>query len=132
MFYFNTQSCAINNGFSSAYFDVKRGLWQGDLLSPYLFIIALETLAIYVRGSNGIKGINVRNKHEIELTAFADDMTSFLNDDQSAENLLKVLNDFGPCSGLKLTESKLEACYLGTSSPTDFHVMWTSRTALRY
>ena len=100
MFYFNTQSCFINNGFSFAYFDVKRGLWQGDLLSPYLFIIALETLAIYVRGSNEIKSINVRDKHEIELTAFADDMTSFLNDDQSAENLLKVLNDFGLCSGL--------------------------------
>ena len=50
-------------------------------------------------------------------------MTSFLNDDQSAENLLNVLNDFGRCSGLKLNESKLEVCYLGTSSPTDFHVI---------
>ena len=50
-------------------------------------------------------------------------MTNFLNDDQSAENLWKVLNDFGRCSGLKLNESKLETCYLrGTSSPTGFHV----------
>ena len=42
--------------------------------------------------------------------------------DQSADNFLKVLNDFGMCSGLKLNESKLEACYLGTSSSTDFHI----------
>ena len=49
-------------------------------------------------------------------------MTTFLKDDQSAEKLLHVLNDFGRCSGLKLNESKLEACYLGTSSPADFHL----------
>ena len=89
---------------------------------PRISIIALETLAIYIRGSDEIKGINIRNEHEIKLTAFADDMTTFLKDDQSAEKLLHVLNDFGRCSGLKLNESKLEACYLGTSSPADFHL----------
>ena len=49
-------------------------------------------------------------------------MTTFLKDDQSADNLLKVLNDFERCSGLKLNKSKLEACYLGTFSPTEFHI----------
>ena len=63
---------------------------------------------MYVRGSDEIKGINLRDEHDVKLTAFAD-------------NLLKVLNDFGLCSGLKLNKSKLEACYLGTSSPTEFH-----------
>ena len=88
---------------------------------PPISIIALETLAIYIRGSDEIKGINIRNEHEIKLIAFAD-MTTFLKDNQSAEKLLHVLNDFGRCSGLKLNESKLEACYLGTSSPADFHL----------
>ena len=36
-------------------------------LSPCLFIIALETLAIYIRGSDEIKDINIRNEHEIKL-----------------------------------------------------------------
>ena len=49
-------------------------------------------------------------------------MTTFLKVDQSTDNLLKVLNDFGLCSGLKLNKSKLEACYLGTSSLTEFHI----------
>ena len=73
---------------------------------PRISIIALETLAIYIRGSDEIKGINIRNEHEIKLIAFAD-MTTFLKDYQSAEKLLHVLNDFGRCSGLKLNESKL-------------------------
>lgn len=38
------------------------------------------------------------------------------------KKLLQVLNDFGRCSGLNLNESKLEACYLGTSSPADFQL----------
>ena len=92
----------MNNGFSSVHFDVMRGVRQGDPLSSYLFITALETLAIYVRGSHEIKGINLRNEHQGKLTALADDMTTFLKDDQSADNLLKVLYDFGRCSGLKL------------------------------
>ena len=75
---------------------------QGDPLSPFLFIIALETLAMHVRGNDEIKGINLRNEHDVKLTAFADGMTTFLKNDQSVDYLLKVLNDIGRCSGLKL------------------------------
>ena len=43
------QSCAINNGVSSNFFTLDRGVRQGDQLCPYLFIIAVETLAIAIR-----------------------------------------------------------------------------------
>ena len=115
-FYSNIQSCVMNNGFSSVHFDVLRGVRQGDPLSAYLFIIALEILAINIRSSENIRGIKLRDGQEVELTAFADDMTTFLLDKESIDNLFIMLDDFGICSGLKLNRSKLEAISIGSPS----------------
>ena len=44
-FYKNAKSCIINNGLCSHYFNFERGVRQGDPLSPYLSVIAIEILA---------------------------------------------------------------------------------------
>ena len=58
-FYKNVKSCIINNGLCTHYFNVERGVRQGDPLSPYLFVIAVEILAIAVRNQENIKGIKI-------------------------------------------------------------------------
>ena len=58
-FYQNIQSCAINNDLSSECFNLTRGVRPGDPLSPYLFLLAVETLAIAIRENVEIKGIAI-------------------------------------------------------------------------
>ena len=81
-FYQNITSFVMNNGFSTGPFNIRRGVRQGDPLSPYLFIICLDTLVITVRGNKNIQGILV-GKEEIKLEMFADDVTAFLRNTRS-------------------------------------------------
>lgn len=111
-FYKNVSSCVMNNGFSTPYFALKRGVRQGDPLSPYLFIISLETLAIQIRNNDDIHGIKI-DKEEVKLTIFADDMTCFLSDKPSCEFLMNVLSHYSENSGLKVNREKLEIFCLG-------------------
>ena len=38
-FYKNISSCVINNGICTSYFEVHRGVRQGDPLSSYLYLL---------------------------------------------------------------------------------------------
>ena len=62
-------SCVLNNGFINSSFAVERRVRQGDPLSAYLFIIALEVLCVTnIRNSSDIRGIKVDNE-EIKVSS---------------------------------------------------------------
>jgi hypothetical protein len=110
--YNESEACVTNNGYSSPFFKLQRGVRQGCPLSPYLFILVVELLANKIRKSDDIKGIIIGTT-EIKLVQMADDTTAFIEDPNSLENALKILAKFEQYAGLKLNKTKTEAMWLG-------------------
>ena len=57
--YKDINSCVINNGRASEFFNISRGLRQGCPLSPYLFIISVELMAENIQQDADIVGITI-------------------------------------------------------------------------
>ena len=58
-------------------FPLRSETREGCPLSPLLFNIVLEVLAIAIREEKEIKGIQIR-KEEVKLSVFADDMILYI------------------------------------------------------
>ena len=124
--YNDSKSCVLNNGFSTPFFNVKRGVRQGDPLSPYLFVLCAEILAISIRHNKQIKGLTIGND-TIKISQFADDTSLFLKDSDSIKASFKLLDQFAKISGLKVNTSKTEAMWLGSAKFSDekpFGIKW--------
>ena len=113
-FYKNIESCVLNNGWTSCFFQPQRGVRQGCPLSPYLFILSAEILAKATRSNKNIKGISVNNS-EIKISQYADDTTFILNGTRdSLSATLKMIETFSSMSGLRLNSKKTEALWIGS------------------
>jgi hypothetical protein len=111
--YKNISSTVINNGKISDWFSPKRGVRQGCPISPYLFIMAVELLAIGIRENKNIKGIEV-NGSILKVTQLADDTTCFVQDIPSLKEILLMFKSFELCAGLKMNTDKTKAKFIGS------------------
>ncbi|XP_071727872.1 uncharacterized protein [Rutidosis leptorrhynchoides] len=106
------------NGSPTNEFSLKRGVRQGDPLSPFLFIIAAEGLNILTKTAitNGFyKGVEIGASNcLVSHLQYADD-TIFLGDwsRKKACNLMKLLRCFEDVSGLKINYHKSQLYGLG-------------------
>ena len=108
----NQESCVINCGSTTSYFKLEKGARQGDPISAYLFIIALESISAMIKSNPNIKGLHIFN-HNYLYTAYGDD-TSFLNDQNTIRELMKTFKLFSKFSGLKPSILKCEVAGVGS------------------
>ncbi|GJR25236.1 hypothetical protein Tco_1101468 [Tanacetum coccineum] len=92
------------NGSLHGYFQGKRGLRQGDPLSPYLFTLVMEVLTLLqrkVQESDLFTYHRYCSKLELINLCFADDLFLFAYGDvQSASIIKEWLDEFKEASGL--------------------------------
>lgn len=112
--YNKAQSCVFNGDVSTGYFNIERGVRQGDPLSPYLFILCIEILAHSIRNESAIHGITFDNV-QVKQILYADDMTLFVKDIESINILDKLFASFAGISGLKINRDKTFILLLGPS-----------------
>uniref|UniRef100_A0A671TVY8 Reverse transcriptase domain-containing protein n=1 Tax=Sparus aurata TaxID=8175 RepID=A0A671TVY8_SPAAU len=131
-----TPSASVNtNGVHSAYFPLKRGTRQGCPLSPLLFNIAIEPLAIWLRNQDEFEGIT-RFGQVHKLSLYADDLLLFIsNPTSSLTSVLSILDQFGRLSGYKLNIQKSELFFvnnLARSLPQSIFPFKIAEEGFRY
>ena len=122
--YCEISAAVLNNGHISHWFAPERGVRQGCPLSPYLFILAVETLSCAIRNSDVIRVIQV---DDCEIN---NNTTCFVKDKASPRHLLPIFKQFELCAGLKMDVNKTKAKVLGPESlPHDnlFGLDWTEK-----
>ena len=104
------------NGHISEPIWLSRSARQGDPISGYLFIIALEYLLDKIRANENIKGIKIGTV-EIKLSAYADDILCFLDGSpNSTRQLFAELGSFAKFSGLKPNIGKTSVMGIGINT----------------
>ena len=102
---------------------LKIGTREGCPLSPLLFNIVLEVLARAIRQEKEIKGIQLA-KEEVKLSLFVDNMIIYWEDPiASAQNLLKLISNFGKVSGYKINVQKSQAFLYTNNRQTESQIM---------
>ncbi|GJS44921.1 putative reverse transcriptase domain, reverse transcriptase zinc-binding domain protein [Tanacetum coccineum] len=93
------------NGSLHGYFKGKRGLRQGDSMSPYLFTLVMEVLTLMLHRRARVSGEFTYRRYCSKLNlinlCFADDLFQFSHGDvDSARVIMDSLEEFKEASGL--------------------------------
>lgn len=115
----STASFSVSvNGVSVGFFKSTKGIRQGDSLSPYLFVLAMECLSrlLLSRYDAGYIGYHPRTEElKILHLMFADDVMVFFDGTaNSLHGISECLDDFASWSGLHINTTKTELFTVGS------------------
>ncbi|GKE29845.1 RNA-directed DNA polymerase, eukaryota, reverse transcriptase zinc-binding domain protein [Tanacetum coccineum] len=118
----STTKFSINiNEEREGYFNVGRGLRQGDPMSPNLFTLVMEDFNLilrrYINDTKEFKYHQRCQKLGITHLCFADDLLVFCHGDHKSVNVIKkALEEFSSYSGLKANMSKSTVFFGGLTN----------------
>jgi hypothetical protein len=114
-------SCVAVNGFQSKPFPIRRGLRQGDPLSPLLYNLVLEPLLQFLHAR--MDGITV-GRSRFTYQAYADDTLAFCKDAKDMGTLVEGLKLYAAAANGKVNREKCRTLFLkGSTFQSPFPVL---------
>ncbi len=125
LLYFSPKASVVTNGRKSPPFQLHRGTRQGCPLSPLLFALVLEPLAIAIRQNNnnivGIKAGGIEHK----LLLYTDDILLLCRRPSATiPHILTLIDSCLGVSGYKINWNKSEAMPLSRVCPPSIRQGW--------
>lgn len=105
----NGTSSVLVNSSPTLDFTLEKGMKQGDLLSPFLFILVVEGLSTMMSKaatSGAFKGFRVNYELVFDLLQFADDTVILCKPWSNIHCVKAILRGFELVSGLKINLCK--------------------------
>ena len=118
LFYTGVQSCVKVNGYLSPFFSLSRRVRQGCPLSPLLYVLVSEVLAVNIRANPRVIGLSLPNSPDLlsPISQYADDTSLVVCSDDSIRACFETYALFEKGSGAKLNQSKSKGLWLGSWS----------------
>ncbi len=132
LLYYSPKASVVTNGRKSPPFQLHRGTRQGCPLSPLLFALVLEPLAIAIRQNNNIVGIKAGGI-EHKLLLYTDDILLLCRRPSATiPHILTLIDSFLGVSGYKINWNKSEAMPLSRVCPPSIRQGWQFSSGLTY
>ncbi|CAI5697422.1 unnamed protein product [Oreochromis niloticus] len=122
--YTDPMATVTTNGIMSPSFSLSRGTRQGSPLSPLIFALFLEPLAIALRECKQIRGVDMgQEEHKIFL--YADDILLISsNPEQAVPAISSIIDSFSVISGYTINWSKSEVMPISKLCPPVTRSSW--------
>jgi retron-type reverse transcriptase len=119
LFFKNRETYLLLDGHMGEKIILEQGVPQGDVLSPYIFNIAVEFLLMKITHTNTIEGVKFA-RWEYRAETYADDTTIFIKrTEENLRNLVKIITDFSKISRLHANLDKTSVTQIGGVFSTD-------------
>ena len=127
--YSNASTRIKVNGFLSDNIPLNRGVRQGCPLSPLLYVLIIEILALQFRKNPDIVGFTVGGEKIVSLH-YADDAIITIIQNKCFKEVIKELTEFEQASGANVNYTKTKGLWGGAwknRTDTPLNIKWTNK-----
>ena len=115
----NANVRVLVNGFRTKQVPINKGVRQGEPLSLYLFLLAVEPLVATINNDTRIEGLGKGRKRNVKCPSYADDLTLTLVGSPSVCLAFEIIQRFFQATELKLNMEKTQGMMVGSSCTDD-------------